>query len=372
MSLALHPHAPGADKTPHLPANFEAEQALIGCVLYDNAAYERIGDHFRAEHFYEPFHQRLWASMERRLRKGELAEPILMAEALHSDPAFDELGGIRYLADLVDRAPPAVSAADYARAVYDLALRRSLITISEEIGAVARQADPELSGREQVEAAEGMLYELGETGAVSSGPRTFEHFLTSAIGMAAEAYGRDGGLSGISTGLIDLDQKTGGLHDTNLIILAARPSMGKSALAANIGFNVAKAYAWEQQPDGTHKTVRGGRVGFFSLEMSGEELALRIVAEVSGVPSERLRRGDVQQHEFSRVRDAAVEIQQAPLYIDDTGGLTMSRLAARARRMKRRHGLDLVIVDYLQLIVADRARPWREPRRGGQRDHPRR
>jgi len=170
--------------------------------------------------------------------------------------------------------------------------------------------------------------------------------------MAAEAYSRDGGLAGLSTGLIDLDKLLGGMHPSDLVILAARPSMGKSALATNIAFNAAKNYAWEPQPDGTRKTVNGGVVAFFQLEMSSEQLAMRLLAEVSGVPSDRIRKGEIDASEFGQIRDAAIEIQEAPLFIDDTGGISIAQLAARARRLKRTAGLDLIVVDYLQLVTA--------------------
>ncbi len=175
--------------------------------------------------------------------------------------------------------------------------------------------------------------------------------LRGAVDMAAEAFNRDGGLAGLSTGLKDLDQKLGGLHKSDLLIIAGRPSMGKSSLALNIAYHVAKTYAWEPQPDGARKTVDGGVVAFFSLEMSAEQLAMRLVAEVSGVPSDRLRKGEIEASEFGRVRDAAIDIQGAPLYIDDTGGLSIGRLAARARRLQRQVGLDLIVVDYLQLVT---------------------
>ena len=336
---------------PHAPANIEAEQALLGALLYDNAAYERIGDFLQGRHFYEPFHARLFQALETHIRKGQLAEPILLAEQFSRDAAFDELGGVRYLADLVDRAPPAANAPDYARAIYDLALRRDLIRIVGEIATVASHGDEERSARDQIEAAEQQLYALAETGGVSQGFVTFAEALHGAVSMAAEAHSRDGGLAGVSTGLLDLDRKLGGLHPSDLLILAGRPSMGKSALACNIAFDVAKHYAWEAQPDGTRKTVNGGVVAFFSLEMSAEQLALRLLAEVSGVSGDRLRKGEIDALEFGRVRDAALEIQEAPLYLDDTGGITLAKLAARARRLKRTVGLDLLIVDYLQLIT---------------------
>jgi replicative DNA helicase len=336
----------------HAPANVEAEQALLGALLYDNAAFERIGDYLQARHFFEPFHQRLFAAIESNIRKGQLAEPILLAEQFARDVGFEELGGVRYLADLVDRAPPAANAPDYARAVYDLALRRDLIRIGGDIANLATQGDAEVSARDQIEAAEQQLYALAETGGVSQGFMSFADALHGAVTMAAEAHSRDGGLAGLSTGLIDLDSKIGGLHPSDLVIIASRPSMGKSSLACNIAFDVARNYAWEPQPDGSKKTVRGGVVAFFSLEMAAEQLAMRLLAESSGVSGDRLRKGEIDASEFGRVRDAALEIQEAPLYIDATGGISMAKLAARSRRLKRMVGLDLLIVDYLQLVTA--------------------
>ena len=339
------------DAFAHLPHNLEAEQALLGALLFDNAAYERLSDQLNASHFYEPFHARLFSVIEEHIRKGQLAEPIMLLERFKRDPAFEELGGIRYLADLVDRAPPAANAAEYARVVYDLALRRELIRIGGDIAAGASHGDAALSARDQIESAEQQLYSLAETGASSSGFMPFADALRGAVEMAAEAYSRDGGLAGVSTGLTDLDQKLGGLHPSDLVILASRPSMGKSSLAANIAFDVARHYAWEPQPDGGKKTVNGGVVAFFALEMSSEQMAMRLLAEVSGVSSDRLRKGEIDASEFARVRDAAIEIQSAPLYMDDTGGLSLPKLTARARRLKRQVGLDLIVIDYLQLLT---------------------
>ncbi|MFZ4607473.1 MAG: replicative DNA helicase [Caulobacter sp.] len=335
------------------PSNIEAEQALLGALLYDNAAYERLSDRLQARHFYEPFHQRLFSALESHIRKGQLAEPILLADEFKKDPAFEELGGLRYLADLVDRAPPAANASDYARAIYDLALRRDLIRIGGEITVEAQGHDADITARDQIEAAEQKLYTLAESGTSSTGFVNFADALTGAVQMAAEAYSRDGGLAGVSTGLTDLDKQLGGLHPSDLLILAGRPSMGKTALATNIAFSVARAYAWEPQPDGTRKTVSGGVVAFFSLEMSAEQLAMRLLADVSGVSSDRLRKGEIDASEFGRVRDGAIEVQEAPLFIDATGGLSISKLTARARRLKRQHGLDLIVVDYLQLVTTD-------------------
>ena len=352
FNLVSAPSHPVVGQT---PSNVEAEQALLGAVLFDNAAFERLPDRLSATHFFEPFHQRLFQAITEHIQKGQLAEPIVLMERFRRDPAFDALGGIRYFADLVDRAPPAANAADYARVIYDLSLRRDLIRIGGEV-AQSALGDVEVEATDQIEAAEQQLYSLAETGsASSSGFQNFADALSGAVQMAAEAFSRDGGLAGVSTGLVDLDRQLGGLHPSDLLILAGRPSMGKTALATNIAFNVARNYAWEASPDGGRKTVNGGVVAFFSLEMSAEQLSMRLLADVSGVSSDRLRKGEIDAGEFARVRDAALEIQDSPLYIDATGGLSIAKLTARARRLKRSTGLDLIVVDYLQLVTGDRA-----------------
>ena len=356
-ALDLHP-VPKEPGLTHAPANVEAEQALLGALLYDNGAYERLSDALAPHHFFEPFHGRLYAAIELHIRRGQLADPTLLAEQFSRDEAFIELGAIRYLADMVDRAPPAARAADYARAIYDLALRRELIRIGGDIAQKADAGDPELTARDQIEAAEQQLYTLAETGgASSSGFMALDEALSGAVLMAAEAYNRDGGLAGVSTGLKDLDQMLGGLHPSDLLILAARPSMGKSSLAMNIAFNVARKYAWEPRPDGSRNTVDGGVVAFFSLEMSAEQLAMRLLAEVTEVPSDKIRKGEISASEFGRLREGAQEIQDAPLFIDDTGGISLAKLTARARRLKRTSGLDLLVIDYLQLITTSVGRP---------------
>ncbi|MFC0633161.1 replicative DNA helicase [Brevundimonas balnearis] len=332
-----------------MPHNLEAEQALLGCLMFDNGAFERLSDRLRGSHFYEPFHQRLYESIEDHIRQGLLAEPTILMERFKQDPAFQEFGGLRYLADLVDRAPPAANAPDYARVVYDLALRRELIRIGGDI--IREAPEPERPAIDQIEQAEQSLYSLAETGKPSSGFVSFAEALKGAVQMAGEAYQREGKLAGLATHLDDLDQKLGGLYPSDLLILAGRPSMGKTALATNIAFNIARNYRYEITPEG-RKTVSGGVVAFYSLEMSAEQLAMRILADASGVSSDRLRKGEIDAADYGKVRDAAIEIGESPLFIDATGGLSISKLAARARRLKRaEHGLDVIIVDYLQLVT---------------------
>ena len=678
-------------KVDHVPANLEAEQALLGALLYDNSAYETLPDGLRAEHFYEPFHQRMFAELSLQIGKGHLADPILLSDRFAKDEAFTAFGGVVYLADLVDRAPPAVNAPDYARQIIDLAMRRAVLAITQEAAAAVVDPEDQRSAREHVESIEGALYSLAETGKTATGFVDFATALSGALAQAAEAFQREGGIAGISTGLIDLDQKIGGLHGSDLVILAARPSMGKAqplganilmrdgswkrmgdlrlgdelastdgapsrvagvypqgerqvyrvtfsdgrsalacgehlwavksckfgdrmrilstdtvrellrketyqrrlsvpmvtghfgfddgllidpwllgamigngcmtaghlsistadaatlyrvqqavghdcvmpsgeagydyrlrasglrdalrhyglfgsgsaekfipapymrasretrlellrglmdtdgwveefgavrycttsprlaedvaalvrsvggvctissksprfthkgerrdgqkayvlnighperstlislkrkqrrceqpmrfrapsilsitpesvepvqcirvthpsalyvtddyivthntSLACNIAFDIARKYAFEVRPDGTRKTTAGGVVAFFSLEMSAEQLALRLVSEVSGVSGDKIRKGKIDATEFGRIRDASLEIDKAPLYIDATGGISLGKLAARARRLKRLHGLDAIFVDYLQLMTGDK------------------
>ncbi len=345
-------------ETSVLPHSMDAEQALLGCVLYDNAAFERAGDAIRAEHFFDPTHQRLFATVEELIRKGRLADPLTVRDRLGEDAGLKELGGTPFLADLVYHAPPAAHAADYARVIRDLALRRELIRLGGEM--IKDAQGGECSAPDQVERAESALFSIVERGQRVGGSKSFDQVLTGAVEAAARAYDRDGGLTGLSSGLHDLDALLGGLNSPDLIILAARPSQGKSALAMNAAFHVARHYAYEQLPNGGRRTTAGGIVQFFSLEMSAEQLGMRILAEVSGVPSDRIRKGQIEAHEFSQIRDAALEIQSAPLFVDDTGGISLAQLCARARRQKRTTGLDLIVVDYLQLVTTPGA--WSDNR----------
>lgn len=337
LAPALDLRGPPAEPD-HAPCNVDAEQALLGVLLYDNAAYERIGDRLLPAHFFEPLHGRLFEEIGRRIHAGQTADAALMVERFGRDAAFIEAGGITYLFTLTDKAPPAVRAADYAREVYDLALRRELIRIGGEIAHTAKAGDAELTARDQIEAAESQLFALAEQGSEARGMHPVDHYVTGALQAAAAAYQSDGAIVGVATGLIDLDRKLGGLHDTDFIVLGARPSMGKSSLAVNIAVAAARA---------------GKPVGFFSLEMSGEQLSMRMMSDLSGISGDRIRRGDIRADEYSRLRDAGAEVSQLPIHIDDTGGLSIARLATRARRMKRRHGLSLVIVDYLQLLTTE-------------------
>ncbi len=333
-----------------LPNNVEAEQQLLGAILTNNDVYDRISSLIRAEHFFDPVHQRIFEIAAARIQKNALASPVTLKAFMEDDAGLRELGGPAYLARIAGAAISAYAARDYAQMIYDLAVRRDLIQLGRDISARAAQVDVDSEPKEQITDAEQKLYKLGEQGVAERGFQSFLKAVTEAVNVANAAYQRDGGLAGISTGLVDLDKKLGGLHPSDLIILAGRPSMGKTSLATNIAFNIAKAWKHGQRPDGTEGTVNGGVVGFYSLEMSAEQLAARILSEASEVPSEQIRRGDMTEAEFRRFVEAAKALEACPLYIDDTPALPISQVAARARRLKRTHGLDVLMVDYLQLL----------------------
>src|SRR6516162_2761576 len=347
LKLTPDPAAPSYRTAPH---NIEAEQSLLGAILVNNDAFYRVSDFLEAKHFFEPIHQTIFETAGSLIRMGKVATPVTLKTFL---PADTDLGGLtvgQYLARLAAEATTIINAQDYGRTIYDLALRRDLIQIGEDMVNVAYEAPVDFAPRVQIEDAERKLYELAETGRYDGGFQKFSQALTTAIDMAANAYKRDGKLSGISTGLRDLDIKMGGLQQSDLIIVAGRPGMGKTALSTNIAYNVAKAYRGDLQADGTTKAVNGGIVGFFSCEMSAEQLATRIIAERTGIPSSTIRRGGITETDFEKIRDYSIELQSLPFYIDETGGLSIAQLTARARRLKRQKGLDLIVVDYIQLL----------------------
>ncbi|MBR1205913.1 MULTISPECIES: replicative DNA helicase [unclassified Bradyrhizobium] len=348
----VHKLAPDAASPTYrsAPHNIEAEQGLLGAILVNNDAFYRVSDFLEAKHFFEAIHQQIYETAGSLIRMGKVANPVTLKTFL---PAELDLGGMtvnQYLARLAAEATTIINAQDYGRTVYDLSLRRNLIQIGEEIVNVAYDAPVDFAPRAQIEDAERQLYSLAETGRYDGGFQRFADALTVAVDMAAKAFQRDGKLSGISTGLRDLDTKMGGLQPSDLIVLAGRPGMGKTSLATNIAYNIARAYVPEVQADGTTKAVNGGAVGFFSCEMSGEQLATRILAERTGIPSSHIRRGGISELDFEKIRDCSIELQSLPFYVDETGGLSISQLTARARRLKRQKGLDLIVIDYIQLL----------------------
>ena len=342
---------PAQGASERTPFSLESEQAVLGAILFDNEIYYRISSYLKTEHFFDPVHQLIYNSCGALINQGRLASPVMVDASLAAAPGFVEAGGRRYLEQLAANVPSTAGAPDYARVVFDMSVRRGLMTVGGEMIDRARDASLEDHPAAQLADAEQALYKLAETGKYGGGFKSFRTAIAEAIDIADQAVKRDGRLAGVSTGLRDLDHTLGGLHASDLIILAGRPSMGKSALATNVALNAARAYKAERLADGTTRAASGAVVGLFSLEMSADQLATRIIAEVSGVPSNEIRRGEIDQDQFERIYHAARELESLPLYIDDTGGLSIGQLAARARRLKRQHGLGLLVIDYLQLLT---------------------
>ncbi len=325
--------------------------ALLGAILANNDAADRVSNFLGPEHFSEAVHARIFEAATTLIRMGKLASPVTLKNHFENDATLKEIGGPSYLARLAASATTIINAEEYGRTVYELAQRRKLIAIGTEVVNEAFEPDIESSSKDLIERAESALYGMAETDKYGKGFQAFGRAMAEAIDMASAAYQRDGGLSGISCGLTDMDEKMGGLQKSDLIILAGRPAMGKTALATNIAYHVARNYKAEYQADGSNKVTDGGVVAFFSLEMSSEQLATRIISEQTGISSELIRRGKINDDDFQKLVDVSRELQALPLYIDATGGLTIAQLASRARRLKRQRGLGLIIVDYLQLLA---------------------
>lgn len=347
------------------PQNVEAEQALLGAILIDNAGFDRVSTFLEPDHFHLPVHGRIFEAARSLIARGRVADPLTLKTFFEAENALEDVGGAHYLARLAASAVSLVHTEDYGRAIRDLSTRRGLVRIGEEVVESAYDARVEEPASALVEQAEARLYELAETGRGEGGFRALANVVTEAVAIAEAAYKRDGRLAGIATGLADLDDAVGGLAPSDLVILAGRPSMGKTALATSIALRAASRHRTEPGEDGEDsamaaprggaaRAVDGAVVGFFSLEMSGEQLATRILAERAGLRSDEIRRGQLSNEQFARLVDASRALAEAPLFIDDTPALTVPALRARARRLKRAHGLSLVVVDYLQLMRPSR------------------
>ncbi len=331
------------------PSNLQAEQALLGALLANNKAFERVSDFLIPEHFADPLHGRIYQAIKRRVEHNQLADAVTLRAEFEHSGVLDEVGGNAYLAQLLTAMVGIINAGEYGRAIHDTWLRRQLIDVGEEVVNNAFGADPELAGTQQVEAAEQRLFELADLGGAESRMIPFDTALASALHSAERAFHRQGHVSGLSTGLRDLDKKMGGLHPSDLMILAGRPGMGKTALATKIAFGAARALLAEARSNDPNKMPKGS-VAIFSLEMSAEQLAIRLLAEEARVSGDRIRRGEIGQKDFDRFVQVSREIAGLPLHIDDTPAISMSALRTRCRRLKRTKGLNLVVVDYLQLM----------------------
>jgi replicative DNA helicase len=344
----LRPSDPELIRTP--PYNPDAEQTLLGALLINNSAHLRVSEFLQPEHFGNAMHGRIFAAIGRLIERGQIANPVTLKNLFDQDGALTEIGGAQYLVLLANAAVSIVNVEDYARAIHDLHIRRELIALGEDVVNDAFRHDLDDPPREQIERAEKKLFELAISGQTETGFRQFKVALTEAIESADAAIKRSPKTIGVATGFRDLDNKLGGLHRSDLIVLAGRPSMGKTALATNIAFNAAKKYKPASTSDGRKAADDGAVIGFFSLEMSAEQLATRILAEESGTSSDRIRRGDIRREDFDRFVAVSQRLQALPLFIDDTPALSISALRTRSRRLMRQQGLGLIVIDYLQLL----------------------
>ncbi len=345
-------------ENPHyrqLPHNQEAEQGLLGALLIDNRAIERISEIVQSLHFYVPVHQRIYDAIFTMSERGQSATPVTLKNYFEDDPDLQELGGANYLAELAGSVLSVVNVEDYANRIYDLYMRRELISLGEEVVNESYSHSLETDSEGIISQAEAQLFSLAENGSGKGGFVTLRDSVAVAIEHAEKAYNSDDGLTGVTTGLIDMDGKLGGFQKSDLLILAGRPSMGKTAFSTTMAYNAAKAYA---ESGGE----RGAVTAFFSLEMSSDQLAGRMLAMESGVSGDSIRKGTIQQSDFRAFVEASQSMAQIPLYIDDTPALSISAVRTRARRLKRQHGLGLLIVDYLQLLRGTGSRQSNESR----------
>jgi replicative DNA helicase len=331
------------------PTNVQAEQALLGALLANNKAYERVSEFLTPEHFADPVHARIFTAIQRRCEAGQIADPVTLRAEFEHSGMLDEVGGTAYLAQLLSAMVGIINAGDYGRVIRDAWLRRQLIDIGETVVNRAFGAEPELDGAAQIEAAEQTLFNLATQGGAERSGISFKTALIEAIEIASKAFQNQGSVSGLDTGLRDLNKRTGGLHKSDLIILAGRPGMGKTALVTKIAFGAAKAMlanARVENPNAMAKEC----VAIFSLEMSADQLATRLLAEEARVSADKIRRGEISSRDFDTFVKVSREISDVPLVIDDTPAITLSALRTRCRRLQRTQGLGLVIVDYLQLM----------------------
>ena len=331
------------------PVNYEAEQALLGAILANNSAYERVADFLLPQHFADPFNGCIYEACGKLLDQSRIANAITLKNLFDQTQELAEAGGASYLAELQSNYVSIINARDYGKTIHDLYLRRQLIALGDDMVNEAFEHDAEVAAMDQIEGAEQRLYNLAESGQVEGGLKDFRSALIDAVGMAEAALRRESHVAGVPTQFTDLDHLLGGLHSSDLIILAGRPSMGKTALATNIAYNAAASRRVETDEEG-NQVERPEVVAFFSLEMSAEQLATRIIAEQAHVRSDAMRRGEIREEEFDRLFEVSRALYSLPIFIDDTPALTVPALRTRARRLKRQHGLSMIVVDYLQLM----------------------
>ena len=337
-------------ETRSLPANVEAEAAFLGAVLIDNRVLEELQAQLGPHHFFEPVHARIFERIVQLLDRKAVVTPVTLRPYFESDEALKALGGTSYLARLTADGQGLLNPRELAEQIYDLALLRELIVVGRNLVEAAMDTSESVEPLEQIQEAEAALYKVAEGAGANSEAQSFATATKTAITAIEKAFNSGGHISGKTTGLDSVNQKIGGLHDSDLIILAGRPGMGKTSLATNIAFNAADRLQRDLADGIAPEKSVGAATAFFSLEMSADQLATRILAEQSGISSEALRVGRISREDFQQLSFASQRLAELPLYIDDTPALTIAGLRARARRLKRRHDIGLIVVDYLQLL----------------------
>ncbi len=345
--------APAPAEPVQLPRNVEAEAAMLGAMMIDNRLADDIVDRLEPLHFFEPVHGRIFAAIKNLRGQDMLATPVTLRPMFEADEGMRELGGVGYLASLTGSGAGLIGARQFAQQIYDLAMLRALVSVGHTMVDRAMDTSEEVNPRAQIEAAEEELFRVSAEGATESSVKSFAQASTMAVKMAEKALNWGGNLSGVTTGLDSVNSKIGGMHHSDLMILAGRPGMGKTSLATNIAFNAAQRWMRDMRDGIPPSKSVGAKVAFFSLEMSADQLATRILAEQSRISSEALRMGKISKAEFEQLAAAAAELENLPFFIDDTGGLTIASLHTRVRRLQRRHNneIGLVVVDYLQLLT---------------------
>ena len=331
-----------------LPNNIEAEQSVIGSILLNNEIFDDVNTIISSKNLYDPMHQKIFSAIENLIYKGMLANPITLKNYFENEK--DEINVPEYLIKITKFSTSSRQAIEYSKIIYDMFVRRELVKISENTIHTAQQKDLDVTGQRIIEESERLLFDLAEKGSVKSSLVKFDDAMKFTIEMASNAYKNEEGIVGVPTGLTDLDDRLGGLHKSDLVIIAGRPSMGKTALATNIAFNAAKKI----QESGKKSTI-----AFFSLEMSSEQLSTRILAEQSKIKSNDIRRGRISDEQFDKFIETSKNISELPLYIDETPAISIAALSNRARRIKRLYGLDMIVVDYIQLMRAPNNRDGR-------------
>lgn len=325
------------------PMNIGAEQALLGAIISNNLALEKVENFLEPEHFSSKINGLIFKTLKKLISNDQIADLNTLKVFLENDPDFISNGGISYLLKISENSISIINSKQYGELIFDLFIRRKLIDVGTDLINDSYDDYEDQNSNIIIEKTESDLYNLTNDGDSQKGPKQFDDILSLTIDYAEKAYKKSDEVVGLKTGLNDFDKKIGGLHKSDLIIIAGRPSMGKTAFATNIASNIC------------NKKINNKKTNvlFFSLEMSSEQLATRVISEISQISSEGIRTGNLSKTDFEKIIKASEKLKELSLFIDDSPALTISSIRTRSRRLKRKHGLDLIIIDYLQLISGE-------------------